>query len=227
MSSRNNSNVSPASSDWSSKQAYVLAVICLVVGVAAGYFLRGSGSNNSRTVTASQMPAAPAMGDPNVQVTPEQLKHMAEVQAAPLLTQLKTSPNDAPLLAKIGNVYFDAQQFKEAADYYQQSLRIDPKNTGVRTDLGTAVWSLGDADAALVEFDKALKFEPTKATTLFNLGIVKWQGKMDINGALAAWDKLLKTNPDYPERAKVEELMARAKQHNDIAPGTKTDKPVK
>jgi cytochrome c-type biogenesis protein CcmH/NrfG len=42
---------------------------------------------------------------------------------------------------------------------------------------------------------------------------VKWQGKNDAPGAIAAWEQLLKTNPGYPERQKVEELLNRAKEH--------------
>ena len=62
--------------------------------------------------------------------------------------------------------------------------------------------------------------------TLFNLGIVKWQGKMDVPGAVAVWENLLKTVPDYPERDKVQQYIAEAKKHSNITPGTKTDKPA-
>jgi len=53
---------------------------------------------------------------------------------------------------------------------------------------------------------------PNKADTLFNLGIVKWQGKKDGPGAVAAWKKLLETNPAYPEKEAVLQLMAQAQQ---------------
>jgi cytochrome c-type biogenesis protein CcmH/NrfG len=43
---------------------------------------------------------------------------------------------------------------------------------------------------------------------------------------LATWERLLKTVPDYPERARVEEMLAKAKQHNSIKPGSKTAKPA-
>jgi cytochrome c-type biogenesis protein CcmH/NrfG len=49
---------------------------------------------------------------------------------------------------------------------------------------------------------------------------------MDVNGAVAEWQRLLKDVPDYPERAKVEQLIAQAKQHSNIKPGTKTEKPT-
>jgi cytochrome c-type biogenesis protein CcmH/NrfG len=160
------------------------------------------------------------------QVTPEQLKHMADTQAAPILQQIKNSPNDPALLAQAGNVYYDAQIYQEAIEYYKKALALDPKNAAIRTDMATAVWYLGDADTAITELNMALLAEPNKAQTLFNLGMIKWRGKMDVKGAVADWEKLLKTSPEYPERQHVEELLAQVKQHTTIAPGTKSTKPI-
>jgi hypothetical protein len=44
------------------------------------------------------------------------------------------------------------------------------------------------------------------------LGIVKWQGKEDGPGAVAAWKKLLDTNPACPKKDAVLQLMAQAQQ---------------
>jgi len=61
---------------------------------------------------------------------------------------------------------------------------------------------------------------------MFNEGMVKWQDKMDINGAVASWKRLLETNPNYPQRDRVERLIAQAEQHGSMKAGTKTDKPA-
>ena len=61
-----------------------------------------------------------------------------------------------------------------------------------------------------------LKSDPDNANALFNLGMVKWQSKSDIDGALAAWQQLLKKYPNHPRRAEVEQLIARAKQHRAV-----------
>ncbi|HWR35237.1 MAG TPA: hypothetical protein VN622_05130 [Clostridia bacterium] len=226
MATGTNGSTNPTSNaNWTPTQGYILAVICLVAGIAVGYFLRGSASTTASPVTATQQ--APAgMGMNGGQVTPEQLKHMADKQVEPLLAKLNTTPNDPVLLAEIGNAYYDAQVFNIATEYYGRSLQIAPQNTSVRTDFGTAFWYLGDADKAIAEFDTALKTEPSKANTLLNRGIVKWQGKMDIEGAVADWQKLLDKNPTYENREKVQELIVKAKQHTTMKPGTKTDKPA-
>src|SRR5208337_5287626 len=114
----------------------------------------------------------------------------------------------------------------EAIGYYDRALKLQPANTSVRTDLGTAYWYLGDADEAIREFQTVLKAEPTKANALFNLGIVEWRGKMDAAAAVAAWQKLLASNPNYENRAQVQQLIAEARKHADLKPGTKSTKPV-
>jgi tetratricopeptide (TPR) repeat protein len=143
---------------------------------------------------------------------PQEVRQAADIQAAPLLEQLKADPTNAALLAQLGNVYYDAKQYPSAIDYYERSLKSQPANSSVRTDLGTAYWYNGDADTAIAEFNKVLASEPNKADTLFNLGVVKWQGKKDAQGAIAAWRKLLDTNPGYVNKDSVLQLIAQVQK---------------
>ncbi len=207
---------------WTSVQAYTLAVVCLLVGIAGGWFIRGSQSPAS-AIPETASASAPAMGSASSSPqAPSQaeMQKMADTQAGPLVEKLKADPTNAELLQNIGNVYYDAQQFPTAIDYYQRALKTEPSNAGVRTDMATAYWYTGNADTAIAEFEKSLSYEPTKANTLFNLGIVQWQGKMDINKATATWQKLLDTNPNYEGRNKVLELLAQVKKHAGVKPGT-------
>jgi cytochrome c-type biogenesis protein CcmH/NrfG len=201
---------------WTGVQAYTLAVVCLLLGVAGGWFVRGS-----------QSPAAPVANvggavtaNANAQPTQEQMRKMADAQAGPLLEQLKSNENNAELLGKIGNIYYDVQDYPTAISYYQRALNIKPSNADVRTDLATAYWYTGNPDSAIQEFNKALTYEPNKANTLFNLGVVQWQGKMDIKSAVATWQKLLATNPNYENKDKVQQLIAEAEKHTNVKPGT-------
>jgi cytochrome c-type biogenesis protein CcmH/NrfG len=221
-------NQSEGQANWTSLQAYILAVVCLACGIAIGYFFRGSASPApvSSAGTSASQPAAPEIPADQTQVTPEQLRHMADTQAAPLLAQLRSSPNDPALLSQIGNVYYDTQNYREAIRYYEQSLKADPKNADVRTDLGTSYFYLKDSDRALQEFHTVLQADPKHAQTLFNKGMVEWQGKGDVKAAVASWEHLLQVVPDYKDRARVEQLIEQAKKHANMPAGTKTDKPA-
>ena len=213
---------------WSNTQAYVMAVLCLLVGFAVGYLLRGSVGSTPAPVAQQQAmpPAGMGGGMGQGQPTPEQVKAMADKQAAPLLEQLKSKPNDAALLSQVGNLYYDAQVFPVAVDYYQKTLAVDPKNASVRTDMATALFYMSDFDHAIAEFDHALKDDPKNGNALFNRGIVKWQGKMDVTGAVADWELLLKQNPNYEQAEQVKRYIAQAKKHSNMKPGQKTDKPA-
>lgn len=210
------------SNSWSSTQAFAVAAFSLLLGVCGGWVIRRAFATPVRTTAQVVSPAAPAeagsqRATPNLNSltalpAAQDLRQAADVQAGPLIEQLKADPTSADLLAQLGNIYYDAKQFPAAIEYYERSLKSQPANGSVRTDLGTAYWYTGDADRAIAQFNKVLSSEPNKADTLFNLGVVKWQGKKDGPGALAAWQKLLDTNPGYANKENVLQLMAQAQK---------------
>jgi len=205
---------------WSPTQAFALAAVSLLLGVCGGWIVRRATA--LATPAPQQAVVAPvpvdapsplppsALGPMAALPSADDLKKAADSEAAPLLEQLKSAPTDFGLLARVGNIYYDAKQYSQAIDYYERSLKLQPADTSVRTDLGTAYWYKGDVDTAITEFNNVLSQDPTKADTLFNLGIVKWQGKKDAKGAVAAWQKLLDTNPGYSNKDKVQQLIAQA-----------------
>jgi tetratricopeptide (TPR) repeat protein len=200
---------------WTVKQAIILAAVCLAVGIAGGWSIRArqipAESGSVQTASVSTTASTPASSAPQTP-TPAQLQAMADAQAAPQLAKLKSEPNNPDLLTSIGNVYYDAQQYPTAIDYYGRALKFKPSDAAVRTDMGTAYWYMGNADSAIAEFNKALTYAPTNPNTLFNLGLVKLKGKKDSAGAIADWEKLLAANPDYEGKDKVAQMMAEAKK---------------
>jgi cytochrome c-type biogenesis protein CcmH/NrfG len=207
-------------------QAIILAVICLIVGIAGGWAIRAW---QSRTLTGSAQTASVSTPAGNGASTaaqtpsPAQLRQMADAQAAPLRDILKSDPNNPGSLTSIGNIYYDAQQYPIAVDYYGRALKAKPSDAAVRTDMATAYWYMGNADEAIAEFSKTLTYAPNNPNTLFNRGLVKWQGKKDGAGAVADWEKLLATDPKYEARDKVEKMIADVKKQGAVPPGTKAN----
>ena len=201
---------------WSATQVYTLAVVCLVVGLAIGYLFRGSQGQ----APAPKAQPALAAGTPStgMQQLPslDQMKHMADVKAQPLLEKLKTDPKNNDLLFQVGNIYKNTHQFKDAIGYYQQALDIDPKKTEIRTEMASCMYYSGDVDGAITTLQQSLQQNPKDANSLFNLGMIKWQGKQDASGALAAWQELLKSNPQLSgeRRSTVEKMIAEVKQQD-------------
>lgn len=210
-------------SSWTTTQVYVLAVICFLLGLPAGYLFHSNPGVEAKAVVPVAQPASGMMGG---QPTPEQMRRMAEKAAEPLLAELKTKPKDPQLLAKVGNVFYDAQQYNDAIRYYSDALKYDPKNPNVRTDLATAYFYLGDTDRAISEINTSLQYDPNHPQSLLNLGMIKWQGKMDVSGAVAAWQRLLDTNPNFEQAEQVRQMIAQAMKHANIKPGSTSQKPI-
>ncbi|HLV87747.1 MAG TPA: tetratricopeptide repeat protein [Candidatus Sulfotelmatobacter sp.] len=195
------------SAGWSSSQAYLLAAFCLLLGVAVGYLFRGSASP---TVSASANQQGPVS---SVQPAAQDVQAALVQATAPLIDAVNKNPNDYDSLVKLGNVFYDAQQYQSSIPYYERALAIHPESPDVRTDMGTAYWYAGNADKAIEAMQTSLKYRPGHPQTLFNMGWILWQGKSDPKGAVAAWQQLLKANPDYPQKQQVEQYIAKAKEH--------------
>jgi cytochrome c-type biogenesis protein CcmH/NrfG len=210
---------------WSNGQAYTTALICLILGTLAGYLLHSPVEARSSVPATSVAPQAAPSGMKAGMPSADDMKRMADKQVAPLLAELQKSPKDAALLAKIGRSYMAAQQYPKAQQYYEQSLAVKP-TPGTMNELSFVYYSLGDVDKAIATLNHALQADPKNPKYLFNLGMFEWHGKSDPKAAIAAWQRFVKANPNDPKRAQVEHMIAQAKQHLSIAPGTKTDKPV-
>ena len=98
-----------------------------------------------------------------------------------------------------GNLYFDAERYDDAIKWYQAALKLKPKDVNVSTDLGVCYYSTNQPDKALEQFNQSLKIDPNHAKTLLNIGIVKAFAKQDLDGALAAWEQVVRVAPDSPE----------------------------
>jgi len=205
-------------SNWTPTQTYVMAAVCLLIGLLVGYLVRGS-AKPAQVATGSAGMQQPASAPPSgmaQQRMPslDEMKRMADKQASPLVAALKTDPKNVDLLNKTALTYKAAHQFKEAIGYFQKALDVDPKNVLIRTDMASCMYYLGDVDGALAELNKALTYDPKFPGTLMNIGIIKWQGKNDVNGAIAAWQTLLKLNPNFPQKDVIEHMITEAKQQS-------------
>jgi cytochrome c-type biogenesis protein CcmH/NrfG len=186
---------------------------CLLLGLAVGYVVFG-GPRAAVPVAApgAQAPApAPATGGPQPGLMDEQ-------RAQALRNILARNPTDIQANTQLGHLYYDSGRFAEAVGPYQQAFAGDSRNVNLSTDLGTSLWYSGRPDEAIAQFTRSLAIDPTHPQTLYNLGIVKRDGKQDLAGAVQAWEKLLASNPSYPERDKVQQSLNELRAQIGTAP---------
>jgi tetratricopeptide (TPR) repeat protein len=179
----------------------VLAIMMLMIGALGGYAL----SLPARQTVVAAAPAAPPPAAPNATLADEHA--LAAYRDA-----LARDPMNVQAAISAGNILYDAKRWAEAIPLYQQALALDPRNVSVSTDLGTALWYSGRADQALAQYARSLSIDARHAQTLFNIGIVKSEGKRDYAGAAETWQKLLATNPSYPQAATVRSMIDEARR---------------
>ena len=194
---------------WRPQVVYGMATVCLLLGLAIGYLLRGSESHTA-AANAAAVPSPHATPGSMPMPSLEQMKAMADRKVDPLLAQLKSDPNNKDLLLQVAYFYKSAHQFKDAAAYFERVLQVDPGNTSVRTEMASCLYYDGNVDGAIRALQEVLKQKPTDASSLFNLGMIRWKGKKDATGAIAAWKELLKTNPKLDKKPVVERMIAEA-----------------
>ena len=78
--------------------------------------------------------------------------------------------------------------------------------------MASCMFYAGDADSALAQLRQSLTDKPNDANSLFNLGMIRLKGKNDKAGAIAAWQRLLKTDLSSEKRAVVEKMVAEAQR---------------
>lgn len=191
---------------YESEQQYswiVYMVGTMIVGGLTGYLIAVQGGRTApATGPALSAGASPTAATPVVDEGA--LKAYRDI--------LERDPKNLAAATAAGNMLYDAHRYVEAIPFYQQAFALNTADVNVSTDLGTALWYAGRADEALGQYDRSLAINPTHSQTLFNVGIVKADGKHDYAGAIAAWEKLLATTPDYSNAANVRSLIEDAKK---------------
>ena len=109
-------------------QMLIIGVGCLIVGYLLGIMT---------ALLIQKKPAAPQaqMSAPPPAVTPPSSalgSYAAEIRE--LKNILERDPGKFDVWARLGNIYFDSNQYMEAIEAYTKALGIQPRNPDVLTD---------------------------------------------------------------------------------------------
>jgi cytochrome c-type biogenesis protein CcmH/NrfG len=170
----------------------LVAFIALGVGFLGGVVFSAfkTGSGNS--------PRIPAPAPVPQQQQAAQEQRLTEDQAKRILAlekEVTANPSSAEAWSQLGNLYFDTDNYESAIKAYEKSLALNPNNANVQTDLGVMYRRNGHPEEAVKAFDKAIEIDPTHEVSRFNKGIVMLHDLNDQEGAIAAWEGLVKINP--------------------------------
>ena len=194
------------------------AISGMLFGVIVGWIL---GNQQSAGVSATAAPAAaaaPATAGGEGARPPA--APLDENRAKELVAAASGAPTDPAPRVELGNLYFDAERYPEAVEWYEQALRLKPNDANVSTDLGVAYYYTDQPDKAIQQFEQSLKADPKHTKTMLNMGIVKAFGKQDLEGAAASWQQVIDMSPDSNEgRAAKQALESLKSAHPTVTPG--------
>ncbi|BCS94699.1 hypothetical protein DSLASN_03310 [Desulfoluna limicola] len=133
--------------------------------------------------------------DPDYASAPPQGTTKLAQMAEALEAQVAKDPKNANLLARLGNTYFDTNQYPKAIDAYMRSIAIDPSNTNVLTDLGIMYRRNNQPQEAIASFEAAIAVNPEHENAYLNKGIVLMYDLDNREEAIKTWETLRDINP--------------------------------
>jgi tetratricopeptide (TPR) repeat protein len=204
------------------RESIVFGIAGVFFGILVGWMLGSQQAREPATPSAAGGPAASApAGSSQAQAAP-----LDEARAAALRATADKNKTDAATRVQLGDLYFDAERFAEAAKWYEDALAIDPKSVNASTDLGIAYYYMSQPDRALSQFERSLAIDPKHTKTLLNIGIVRAFGKQDLDGAAKAWQQVVEIAPDSADgRMARQALQGLRSAHPDAPPASAPSSP--
>lgn len=166
----------------------IAALIALVVGFLGGIFYSAMQSSPSGPVQTTSGP--PPQQQQQSGFSSDQAKRILALEQ-----EVALNPTNVNAWIQLGNIYFDSNNFAKSIRAYEKSLELSPDNANVLTDLGVMYRRSGQPQKALEAFDRAMAVAPAHEQARFNKGIVLRYDLNDREGAIKAWEELLKINP--------------------------------
>lgn len=202
------------------RESLVFAVSGVFFGLLVGWIIGSQqGGSGSRLKAPAAAPAAQSTATANPSPPP-----LDENRTRALSAQAEANPKDAAVRVVLANLYFDAERYAEAIRWYEDALKIDPKNVNASTDLGIAFYYSSQIDRALQQLDYSLSVDPKHAKTLLNQGIVRAFGKQDLDGAAKSWEQAVAISPASQEGRAARQALDNMRSAH---PGVGGDAPAK
>ena len=169
---------------------FIVALITLVIGFLGGVFYSAL-QNTTQVVQTNSAPPQQSQQSQQQDLTNEQARNILALEQ-----EVAANPTNVEAWTQLGHVYFDTNNPPKAIRAYEKSLELRPNEPNVLTDLGVMYRRNAQPEKALEAFNKAIAIDPSHQQSRFNKGIVLRYDMNDREGAIKAWEELIKINPD-------------------------------
>ncbi|GIV27015.1 MAG: hypothetical protein KatS3mg027_0829 [Bacteroidia bacterium] len=96
-------------------------------------------------------------------------------------------------------VLYAARNNTLALQYYNNALKLEPKNSIALYDKAFFFQQIGNADSAITLYQHILKLYPNSPQVLYNLGAIEFALKKNPQKAIEYFTQAIQQNPDYAE----------------------------
>lgn len=97
-----------------------------------------------------------------------------------------------------GNTHVSQRQWQAALECFREAGRIDPHHAAAHAYAGNVLRLLGQPDAAMASYDRAITARPDYAEVHYNRGAILHEARQ-VSAALDCFDAALTINPSFPE----------------------------
>lgn len=177
----------------------VLVGLLSLVAFLCGYLLFGRKlaailpdshpKNSSATSNRPEGPPAPVM---------------QEIQA--LKERIQENPKDEEAYSQLGDLYFQADKFSQAAPLYEKSIQLNAQDIVARNNLALCYHLLNRDSEAFQQLDTALRISPHSQHLWLTLGVVDYKTGR-IPQARAAFKRAYQLSPKSDTGVKAETLL--------------------
>lgn len=180
-------------------ESVVVGIAGIFFGLIVGWMLGAQDQSSRPSAPPPAAQSQPAAGSSSASSSGPRAAVLDENKVQALRSIADKDPKNGEARVQLGNLYFDAERYDQAIKWYEDALKLSPRDPDLSTDLGISYYYSNQPDRALAQFEASLTFNPKHTKTMLNMGIVRAFGKQDLPGAIAIWQKLLELAPTSPE----------------------------
>lgn len=170
-----------------SRAVVVIAGLAVVAGVVVGVYTLGARSTvPGISGKTTEQPAAGASTTP-----------LDPAKVSALMTKISTNPRDITSLAGLGDLYFQAGDYKTAAMWEQKVLGVDPKNVTALLALGASEFNQGDSANAEKHWQQVVAIDERQIEAHYDLGFLYLsQNPPNLTRVRQEWNRVVQIDPN-------------------------------
>jgi len=166
---------------------YIVGAIVAVGALVIGAYVMGHQSGTA----VPGFSGSPTTSSPSPSASP-----VDQAQVASLMQKITSNPKDYTSLLALGDIYFNAGDFKNATTFYSKATEADSTKDAAWVAYGASAYNTGDDKTALSAWQKAVALNPNNAEAHYGLGFLYLSEKPPQEAkAKAEWLEVVRIDP--------------------------------